>query len=80
MGFLDRILRRGGSTSTVGLEAETPAEASSCPHLSLSPKWDNADDIGKEDLASSFECARPDYSAAASPRGRTAGVGTLEAA
>ncbi len=57
MGFLDRILRRGGSTSTVGLEAETPAEASSCPHLSLSPKWDNADDIGKEDLASSFECA-----------------------
>jgi hypothetical protein len=27
-----------------------------CPHVALSPRWDELDDMGKEDLASSWVC------------------------
>jgi hypothetical protein len=27
-----------------------------CPHVALVPRWDNADDIGKADRATSFSC------------------------
>ncbi len=27
-----------------------------CPHTAVAPHWDNADDIGKEALASAFVC------------------------
>jgi hypothetical protein len=50
MGLLDRIF--GGSHK----REATVIEAPPCPHLTLIPRWDSADDIGKADLASSFTC------------------------
>jgi hypothetical protein len=30
--------------------------ASACPHVALSPRWDDPSDMGHEDLASAFVC------------------------
>jgi hypothetical protein len=50
MGFLSKILNR----------EQTPAKSEPitvvCPHTILIPHWDNIDDMGKEDLATSFAC------------------------
>ncbi len=56
MGFLDRILRRGGSAGDVGLTAEEAVDPAECRHLNLSPKWQDAADIGKEGLAYTLQC------------------------
>ena len=55
-GLLDRILRRGGGAGDVGLKAEGAIDPAECRHLNLSPKWQDAADLGKEDLAYTFEC------------------------
>lgn len=31
-------------------------EAPPCPHTALVPRWDNIDDMGKQDKASSYFC------------------------
>jgi hypothetical protein len=53
MGLLGKILGRPEET-------ESPSDPSNysetCPHLALTPRWDNVDDIGHEDLATSFHC------------------------
>ena len=50
MSWLDRI--RGRKT-----EAEAPAPISvQCPHVTLVPHWDNPEDMGHEDRATSFRC------------------------
>jgi hypothetical protein len=48
MGLLARLFRRGDTTL-----AETPVQ---CPHTALTPRWERPEDMGKEDLASSFRC------------------------
>ncbi len=32
--------------------------AVACPHPVLTPRWDGLDDMGDEELATSFRCAR----------------------
>ena len=56
MGFLDRLLKRGGASEAGGLHADVPVERDECPHTNLVPKWDEAGDIGHEDRASRFDC------------------------
>lgn len=48
MGILDKLFHRGGSAA-VEVQAE-------CPHKALTARWERAEDIGKEDLATSFHC------------------------
>jgi hypothetical protein len=31
-------------------------EAPPCPHTALVPRWDNLEDMGKQDKATSFHC------------------------
>jgi hypothetical protein len=37
-------------------EAAAEESHTQCPHIALSPRWDNPDDMGHEDLATSFVC------------------------
>lgn len=55
MGFLDKIFGRGGEEAE-GVHAEAVLEQDECPHVTLVPQWDEADDIGHEDKASRFLC------------------------
>lgn len=32
------------------------ANLNSCPHTTMTPRWDSADDIGHEDRATGFRC------------------------
>jgi hypothetical protein len=53
MGLLSKLIGRPDTN----VAAATPeAESQTCPHLALVPRWDNVDDIGHEDLATSFHC------------------------
>lgn len=56
MGFLDKLFRRGDDAEAEGLHAADPVEQAECPHVTLVPMWDNADDIGHENKASHFDC------------------------
>lgn len=51
MGLLAKLLGREEST-----EAPPATESETCAHMVLTPRWDNLDDIGHEDLATSFHC------------------------
>ncbi|MPZ98726.1 MAG: hypothetical protein GEU80_05180 [Dehalococcoidia bacterium] len=51
MGLLDRLFGRRSPATTA--EPQEPAE---CLHGDLAPRWDNAADMGKDDLVSSFKC------------------------
>jgi hypothetical protein len=51
MGMLDKLLHRDSTAETE--EAETPV---ACPHGVLLPRWDSAEDMGKEDRISSYRC------------------------
>ena len=50
MGFLSKILGREKTSA----RAESAAVV--CPHTILLPHWDSIDDMGKEDLATSYSC------------------------
>jgi hypothetical protein len=52
MRWLRKFRDRGGD------EASEPAagEAPECMHVTLIPRWESADDIGKEDRASKYTC------------------------
>ncbi len=50
MRFLGRIF--GGKERA---EEEQP-HASQCPHTSLTPRWDAADDMGKMDKVTRYSC------------------------
>jgi hypothetical protein len=49
-----------GLKSLFGRKQETdevaPAELATCPHTTLTPRWDRAEDIGKHDLATAYRC------------------------
>lgn len=50
MGFLSRLF---------GGKKEAPAEevaAAECPHTALVPRWESAQDMGKEDKISGYRC------------------------
>jgi hypothetical protein len=46
-------LGRGKATAT---PAKAAVDAASCMHTALAPRWDRAQDIGRDELASSFRC------------------------
>jgi hypothetical protein len=53
MGWLGKIFGRGGATIT----RTTEQVAADCPHVTLSARWDNVQDMGQEDKATSYICA-----------------------
>ncbi len=52
MSFMKRLLRRNEKPPV----QEEDSSAAGCPHVVLVPRWDNADDIGKSEVASSYVC------------------------
>jgi transposase-like protein len=52
MGILDRLLGRKQEPPDKEAEVSEPV----CPHASLVPQWDSADDMGKSDRVSSYAC------------------------
>jgi hypothetical protein len=52
MGFLNRLLGRGGPTRKPQAEPLDPP----CPHVALVPRWDAAEDMGKADRVSRYVC------------------------
>lgn len=51
MGLIQRLFGREEQPAEVH---EPPRQ---CTHATLVPRWDNPDDIGKEDRASAWTCA-----------------------
>lgn len=51
MGLLDGMLRRASAGNPAG--APVPP---TCPHFSLTPRWDSADDVGHEEKVTAFRC------------------------
>ena len=51
MGLMTKLFGRGQENS----EATPPAPAL-CPHTTMTPRWDRAEDIGHEDRATGFRC------------------------
>lgn len=49
MGFFNKLFGKSESATAVAEQVE-------CPHKALTARWDRAEDIGKEDLATSFHC------------------------
>jgi transposase-like protein len=54
MGFLDRFF--GRKATAAAPEGEKPAEEVECPHAAVTPRWDNAADMGKTELVSAYVC------------------------
>ena len=52
MGFMSKLLGKNDEQAAMN-EAVASAE---CPHTTLTPRWDSADDIGHEDRATAFHC------------------------
>ena len=52
MTFFKRLFGRKEATPV----AEAPMAAPECPHVALVPFWDSADDMGKTDKISRYEC------------------------
>lgn len=52
MGFLSRLF--GGKKEAP--PEEVAASAAECPHTALVPRWENAGDMGKEELISGYRC------------------------
>jgi hypothetical protein len=49
MGIFDKLFNRTSSATAVEEKVE-------CPHKALTARWDRAEDIGKEELATTFHC------------------------
>ena len=59
MRLIDRLFRRSGdatSADATSADAMGTLATTECPHTTLSPRWDSAEDMGKEGKASSFTC------------------------
>lgn len=52
MSFLGRLLRREKQQ-----EAPAVPDSKMCPHIALTARWANADDIGNESKATGFDCS-----------------------
>lgn len=54
MGFLDKLFgRKRDNVSTVERPSEVEVE---CPHGAVTPRWENAADMGKTELVSAYVC------------------------
>lgn len=51
MGLIGRLFGKGQEIP----EAVQP-ELAVCPHTTMTPRWDRAEDIGHEDRATGFRC------------------------
>ncbi len=51
MGFLSKVF---GKSDTATLDREP--EAVTCPHTSLTARWDSVEDMGNEDRVTGYEC------------------------
>jgi hypothetical protein len=40
-----------------GKKKEAAIEAPPCPHIALVPRWENPEDMGKQDRVSSYTCS-----------------------
>jgi len=55
MGFLKGLF--GGNKSEPGAAAiEDPANMPECGHVTVVPRWDNAEDMGKSDKVTVYHC------------------------
>lgn len=52
MGFLSKLFGKADDHAAV----KAAVDAAECPHTTLIPRWDSANDIGNEDLAVSYRC------------------------
>ena len=52
MGFLDRLLGRREAEPPGGAESSQPG----CPHVTLVPNWDLAEDMGDLEKVSRYTC------------------------
>lgn len=55
MGLLGKLLGRDEEQQPEEQQRQATYEAE-CPHKALTARWDRPEDIGKEDLATSFHC------------------------
>ena len=55
MGFLDRLFGGKKKQEEESL-LEEAADAAECPHTALVPRWDDAQDMGKQDKISGYSC------------------------
>lgn len=49
MSWLSRIMGRKSEQATAPIDVQ-------CPHVTLVPHWDKAEDMGHEDKATSYRC------------------------
>ena len=54
MGFLDRLFGRKEDKGAPTAVDEAPAVEMECPHGAVTPRWDNAADMGKAELVSAY--------------------------
>jgi len=52
MGLLGKLF---GKHDTDEMQPDA-TDLSTCPHTTMTPRWDNADDIGHMDRATGFRC------------------------
>lgn len=55
-GVLSRLFGRKQESAAPAAE-EAAGTDHVCPHATLTPRWDDSADMGKEDRASAFVCA-----------------------
>lgn len=51
MGFLKKLFGGGKETAT-----ESAPVTTQCPHTTLVPRWNTAEDMGKDDKISEYTC------------------------
>jgi len=54
MGLLDGLF--GKKPKVEQSRSESSTAVAECPHVLLSPRWDNVNDIGHEDRATGYVC------------------------
>jgi transposase-like protein len=52
MGIVSRLFGKNKATTAV-VESNDPP---TCPHVTLTPRWDNIADMGNEDAVTSYIC------------------------
>lgn len=53
MGIMDKLFHKGENEAK---SEPVAADLTTCPHTTMTPRWDSADDIGHYDRATGFRC------------------------